>query len=106
MARTQAATRWSRLIDQHESSGLTIGAFAKKHGLNAHSLAKWRSRLGRTRPYKPRSTFVELKLAEPAAAEVTEDPTVVLALDGYAAHVVVDNATDLTLLKRMLKTLC
>ena len=106
MARTQAATRWSKLIDQHEDSGLTIGAFAKERGLNANTLAKWRSQLGRTRSYKPRSTFVELKLAEPPAAEGTEDPTVVLALDGYAAHVVVDRDTDLGLLKCMLKTLC
>ena len=33
-------------------------------------------------------------------------PTVVVALDGYAAHVVVDQVTDLALLKRVLKALC
>lgn len=106
MARTQAANGWSKLVDQHEASGLTIGAFADANGINAHSLAKWRCRLGRTRPYKSRSQFVELTIAKPPRAEVAEDPTVVLALDGYAAHVVVDRDTDLALLKQMLKALC
>ena len=47
MARKSAASRWSKLIDEHEASGLTIGAFTDANGVNAHTLAKWRCRLGR-----------------------------------------------------------
>jgi len=103
MARTPAAERWSHLIDQHEASGLTIRAFAEKVDVNPRTLAWWRSQLGAKRRNK--TAFVELTVAEPPQATAS-DATVVLALDGYDAHVVVDHQTDLGLLRRLLGALC
>ena len=113
MARTAAAERWSDLIDQHEASGLTIRAFAEKVDINPRTLAWWRSQLGRSkkgelgRPKKcTEAKFVELTVAKNPEDPDAVDPTVVLALDGYAAHVVVDHDTDLALPDRMLTAFC
>lgn len=106
MVRTAAADRWSKLIDQHEASGLTINAFADANNVNANTLSKWRSRLGRTRTYTPRARFVELTLAEPPSVNAIDATAIVLSLDDFAAHVVVKPNTDLVLLKRILKALC
>ena len=108
MARTTAAERWSVLVDEHEASGLSIRAFAAQAEVNPRTLAWWRSRLGRSKKRK-QTGFVELTVAAaptPPVEAAEVDPTVVVALDGYAAHVVVDQVTDLALLKRVLKALC
>lgn len=105
MARTPAAKRWTALIDQQEASGLTIRAFAEQVDVNPRTLAWWRCQLGRSKKRKP-STFVELAVVETPTEPHASDNTVVLALDAYPAHVVVDQATDLGLLKRLLAALC
>lgn len=107
MAQTPAAARWSALIEQHEASGLTIKAFAEQKGVNPSTLAWWRSRLGRVQGGQATGRFVELRVAEQASLERrTDDPTVVLTLDSFAAHVVIDRETDLDLLKQVLRALC
>jgi len=106
MARTPAARRWSALIEKHDASGLTIKAFAAQNNVNAGTLAWWRSELKRKRTRNP-GAFVELKVADKLAPEPQlEDRTVVLALDDIVAHVVVDEDTDIDLLKRVLSALC
>lgn len=105
MARTPAAQRWTALIDQQEASGLTLRAFAEQADVNPRTLAWWRCQLGRAKKRKP-STFVELTVVETPTESPTSDNTVVLVLDAYPAHVVVDHATDLGLLKRLLVALC
>ena len=108
MTQTSAAERWSVLVDEHEASGLSIRAFAAQAEVNPRTLAWWRSRLGRSTE-RGKTGSVELTVAAaptPAVEAAEVDPTVVVALDGYAAHVVVGQVTDLALLKRVLKALC
>ena len=102
MARTPSAKRWTALIDQQEASGLTIRTFAELVGVNPRTLTWWRCQLGRSEKRKS-STFVEVTVVETPTEPHAIDNTVVLALDAYPAHVVVDRATDLGLQKRLLR---
>jgi transposase-like protein len=56
---TPAARRWAPLVEKQRTSGLTIKAFAKKHGLNPGTFGWWRLRLLRD----PRE-LLERKLLE------------------------------------------
>lgn len=109
MVHTPAATRWSKLIDEQEDSGLSVRDFAANRGLNASTLAWWRSRLGRNRrpseaaPVGP--VFDELVVAG-AAQTLLVEGTVVIAIERINAHVVVDRETDLHLLRLVLDALC
>jgi hypothetical protein len=107
---TPAAKRWNAIIDEQETSGQTIRAFAERRGLNVKTLSWWRCQLGRSRPQKPSKrpptsdpqAFVELNVAAPPALE----GTVVIAFEHIDAHVVVDQDTDLALLRAVLEALC
>ena len=108
MVQTPAATRWAAIIERQEASGQTIRAFAAANDLNPSTLGWWRSRLGRAKKAGPRkkrkrtaATFSELKVAEHP-----EDRTVVVALEQLDAHIVVDEQTDLALLRQILEALC
>ena len=98
------AAEWSKIIDQHDASGLTAKKFAMKNGLNPGTLASWRWKLGRTRP-KKRKTATN-QFAEIAVVDSNPDGTVVVAVEELGAHIVVDEHTDLRLLKRVLEALC
>jgi hypothetical protein len=106
---TTAGMRWSEIIDQQETSGQTLRAFAEANGLNRNTLAWWRWELGRTRPrQRPRPNpsssprFVELAVAE----SNPELASLEIGLHGLAASLVVDQQTDLALLRRVLEALC
>ena len=107
---TPAARRWSTLIDEQEASGQTVRAFAATRGVNAQTLSWWRCRLGRSktqRPPKPTPkpvAFDEVSVAATVAHDV--DGTVVIGLENLDAHIVVDHATDLDLLRRVLEATC
>lgn len=104
MATTPAAARWSRIIDRHEASGLSIREFAWANDVHPGTLSWWRWQLGRTRGRRARSAFVELVVAEPQREEA--DQSVVLTLNELGAHIVVEHETDLALLRRTLEALC
>jgi transposase-like protein len=61
--------RRAELVEAYRSSGLTMGQFAKREGINRLTLAKWSS-LQRTAPRSV--TFSEMRLGAPAAAWVYE----------------------------------
>lgn len=113
MPASKAWTRWSAVVDDLEASGLTARAFARERGLNANTLGWWRWRLrqeaARRQAESPR--FAELTLIERAAARPREpsrpdEPGLLLTLDTYGAHLRVDAATDLALLRDVLEALC
>lgn len=109
MVHTPAATRWSRLIDEQEASGLSLRDFAAERDLNPSTLAWWRSRLGRGRargePLAAQPVFDQLAVESTGPAPRPEG-TVVIVLERLEAHVVVDHETDLALLRQVLDTLC
>jgi len=102
MATSQAAERWSAIIDRQEASGQTVRAFADAHDINANTLAWWRHKLGRTRRRLPPTDFVELHLATPAT---DERPALVLELDAWSARLHIAAHTDMDLLRRVMETL-
>lgn len=116
MTLTPAQRRWNALIDQQEAEGLSNDEFAARHGLNVRTLCWYRCKLGRSDRNQPRriasryrqkaaTTFVEVEVQAEKQQSV-EEPTVVLALENYAAHVVIDEETDLWLLRQFLEECC
>ena len=114
MAQSPADARWSRIIERHETSGQSIQEFAAANDLNPRTLV-WRRWQLRRRPARDAGAggFVELEHeAGPGSqprepeAEPGDGSRVVLALDGYEARFVIDERTDLSLLRRVLGALC
>ena len=104
---------WSKVIDLQEKSGLTTREFARTHQLNPNTLSWWRWALGRTRPLKRKSSFVELKIAESTSSYNSEsaNPTsttagLEISLNHLGATLQVTPATDLQLLRTVMETLC
>lgn len=105
MPDTSTATRWRAVVEAHAASGLTIRDFARQHGVNASSLAWWRSRLRnydqKQAPTTAAPAFSELTVA-PAATSGTEvRRPLVVSFGSRQLSVVVDDQTDLTLLRRL-----
>jgi hypothetical protein len=100
MPDTPAARQWRALVEEHAASGLTNKAFAAEKNVNPRTLAWWRSKL------KHADTTPQLPARQPMFTEAVVDRgdlTVVLALESFDAHIVVDHDTDLALLRRLLE---
>ena len=104
MVHSPAAARWAAIIDRQEASGLTIRAFASMNDLNPSTLSWWRSRLGRADAVEEQPRFTEIDVRY--AQQLRGDGTVVVALERINAHVVVDQDTDLHLLRMVVDALC
>ena len=109
MSDSPATARWRKLIAKHATTGLSATEFAIRHNVKPGTFKWWRSRLRKLD--RERAPFTELVVVAPQIATAvvcvpTPEPTVVLALDDFRAHVVVDEQTDLTFLKRILVALC
>ena len=109
MVHTPAATRWSKLIDQQEASGLSVRDFAAEHDLNPATFAWWRSRFGRGRSRSDlvaaQPVFDQLAVGS-VVPTAPHDGTVVVAIERIDVHIVVDRETDLGLLRLVLDALC
>jgi len=103
MSTARAADRWHAIIDRFETSGQSLREFADANDLNKKTLAWWRWELGRSSPAK-QPPFVELVVADdPPTARAS---TVVVELGTTGARVVVEDDTDLGLLRRVAEALC
>ena len=65
----RGAAQWRALIEQHASSGLSIAAFCREHGLSQASFYQWRRRLVSSEPAETSGGFVRL---EPGGAPTSE----------------------------------
>jgi transposase-like protein len=65
--RRTSATQRARLIEQFRRSGLTRGAFARRHGLGVSTLGKWLT-AARATPRRTPVLFREVRLAGVASA--------------------------------------
>jgi transposase-like protein len=105
MPDTTTATRWRAVVEAHAASGLTIRDFARQHGVNASSLAWWRSRLRNSdlkqTPTTAPPVFSELTVAPEATASPELRRALVVSFGSRQVSVVVDDQTDLTLLRRL-----
>ena len=103
MPMPRAADRWHAIIDRYEASGQTLREFAEANGLNRNTLSWWRWELGRSRVVR-RPSFVEFVVADddsPARAS-----SVIIELGTIGARVVVEDDTNLDLLRRVAEALC
>lgn len=102
MSSPPARDRWSRLVDDLESSGLPVATFARQRGIRASTLAWWRSHF-RRRARDHRPDFAELLVRdEPRPA----DGHLRLELHRWPVTVQIDSHADLRLLRAMLEALC
>ena len=103
MSTSRAADRWHAIIDRFEASDQTLREFAESNDLNRKTLAWWRWELGRSSSARQPS-FVELVVADeqlPVRAS-----TLIVELGTTGARVVVEDDTDLGLLRRVAEALC
>ena len=106
MSDSPTASRWRVLVEAQAASGLPIREFARQRDVNASSLSWWRSRLRRTSagtaqaPAEAAPAFAELTVSAPAPRD-----RLVLTLDRVKVSVVVDQQTDLALLRQVLEAL-
>lgn len=94
--KTKAETRWAAVIASQGSSGQSVRAFCREHGLGEHSFYMWRKRLGRAHR-------VEFALLEAAAAPASSW-ILELALAGGAV-LRIANGADPAILRRVLESL-
>lgn len=100
MPERPAADRWTEILDRQDATELSAREFAAREGLNARTLAWWRSRLGRQKPSPSAAAtcaFVEVRTATPALR---------VRLGVGDAYVLVDEHTELGLLRAVLAALC
>jgi hypothetical protein len=106
MSDSPTASRWRVLVEAHAACGLPIREFARQRDVNASSLSWWCSRLRQTSagtpqaPAEAASNFGELTVS----AAVPRD-RLILTLDRVKVSVVVDQQTDLALLRLVLEAL-
>lgn len=92
---TPAAKKWSAVLDDAEAAELPMREFARSRGLNPNTLAWWKWRLKQRPVRRQPSTFVPVLVASRSQVEVQIG----------AALLVVDEETDLALLKRVVEAL-
>ena len=97
------AAQWSKIIDLQEASGLSVRSFAEANGLTRGRLTYWRRKLGRTR-LQAKPAFVAVVVEDEPADNRRR--TVTIHLQAAAPQIVVDDLTDLPLLRRILDGLC
>lgn len=95
------AEKWALLIDELDASGLSVAKFAEARELKLGTLNYWRKKFGRLRSSGRSPSFMEVIVGEGPASG-----SVILSLTSSGARVVVDEHTDLVLLRRLVASLC
>ena len=103
MSSSPAARRWSALISLQQSSGETIQSFCKARMLNPGTLSWWKWKLRREK--RLNRPFVELVLTPEPQPPARPNP-IILELPRHNAQLVIDQDTDLALLRRVIENLC
>ena len=101
MSSSPAARRWSALILLQQSSGETIQSICKARMLNPGTLSWWKLR----REKRLNRPFVELVLTPEPQPPAQPNP-IILELPRHNAQLVIDQDTDLALLRRVIENLC
>lgn len=96
------ARRWAAIIDEAARSGMTNRAFADAAGINANTLTWWKWRLRNTRRTAVAAGFIEV--VEQEDDECDFEPVRLQLRDSVT--IVVDDRTDLELLRAVVDALC
>lgn len=115
----QEAEYWREKVNEHKRSGLSQAEFARKHGLKAKTLGRWKSRFEKTK--KKKVTLKTAKAVKKPAATVGNKLAVALIQQKKASgsaltrkvelkhasgfSIVLDSHTDEAVLKKVLRSL-
>jgi len=92
----RSADQWARLIAAQSTSGLSVAAFCREHGLAANSFHRWRRRLEDSAATRSgQHPFVRLRMStdggvsarRSSAAISDHDSVMVRFVDGVELHV-------------------
>jgi len=104
---SEKAVYWSEHIEAWQRSGLSQGAYCRRHDLSQSSLSYWRKRLGVTNDGEAASfvTIVPVPLLASAQADMASapDPLLVHVGDGFRIEIRGDFAAPV--LEKLVRTL-
>ncbi len=105
--RSEKATYWTEHIAAWHKSGLSQGAYCRRHGLSQSSLSYWRKRLGVTDDVGVASfvTIVPVPLLASAQVDIpiAPEPLLVHVGDGFCIEIRGDFAAPV--LEKLIRTL-
>lgn len=96
----RSAEQWSRLIEAHRDSGLSIKAFCVEHGLAVPHFHRWRRRLEQPGAGAASRAFVRLRVPADAMPVGSAAGVVVRFADGVELRVGVERLSELVALLR------
>ena len=98
---------WSEHIEAWHRSGLSQGAYCRRHGLSQSSLSYWRKRLGATDDGEVAScvTIVPVPLLASAQADMTTAPEPILVHVGNAFRIEIRGDFAAPVLEKLVRTL-
>ena len=105
--RSEKATYWTEHIATWHKSGLSQGAYCRRHGLSQSSLSYWRKRLGATNDGEVASfvTLVPVPLPASAQADVATVPAPILVHVGNAFRIEIRGDFAAPVLEKLVRTL-
>ena len=105
--RSEKAAYWSEHIAAWRGSGLSQGAYCRRHGLSQSSLSYWLKRLGATNDGEVASfvTLVPVPLPASAQADFTTTPEPILVHVGNAFRIEIKGDFAAPVLEKLVRTL-
>ena len=104
---SEKAAYWSEHIAAWHKSGLSQGAYCRRHGLSQSSLSYWRKRLGETNDGEvaPFVTIVPVPLPGSAQPEMATAPEPILVQVGNAFRIEIRGDFAAPVLEKLVRTL-
>ena len=104
---SEKAAYWSEHIAAWHKSGLSQGAYCRRHGLSQSSLSYWRKRLGATDDVGVSScvTIVPVPLSASPQADMATTPEPMLVHVGNAFHIEIRGDFAAPVLVKLVRTL-
>ncbi len=104
---SKKAVYWAGHISDWQRSGLSQGAYCRRHGLSQSSLSYWRKRLGtkNEREAAPCVTIVPVPLPTSAQADMATAPEPMLVHLGNAFRIEIRGDFAAPVLEKLVRTL-
>ena len=104
--RSEKAAYWSEHVAAWQRSGLSQGAYCRRHGLSQSSLSYWRKRLGATNDKEAASFVAIVPVPLPASAQdMATAPEPILVHVGNAFRIEIRGDFAAPVLEKLIRTL-
>ena len=104
MKHSATAQHWSEIIDRYDASQLTLAQFVEANeGVKLGTLQYWRKKLNRVRSHPP--TFFEVAV-QPEKSSLQRPENLQLVLTPNGVQINISEATDMSLVRRLVDALC